>query len=321
MKRDGLIKKATEARRESKYVDFKSCFSDSNEFWLGIIKDIVAMANTGGGIIIFGLNNDATPSECDVSSFFEDSTYDPAKFSDKIRKYTGTNFGDFEIIEIARDGQTLPCILIEGVSVPLIFTKEGKYRTEDSREKIEFQRGVLYFRHGAKSEPGTSEDMRNIIDSIFDRKIKKTRERWLKNIKKVVEAPLGSEVTVAPVGIGDSNREVQSVRLTEDQNAQEVIPNDELLRELYPYREMDIIAAFENGTGKKINPYDVRATRKCYESESRTSQYFFHTPPYKITIYSRAFLSHIIDEYNRDNSFFERMREKYKQLKNEGKVT
>ena len=53
---DRLISKALNAKRESKYIEFKSEFNpDSPQDWCEIIKDIVALANTGGGVIIFGV--------------------------------------------------------------------------------------------------------------------------------------------------------------------------------------------------------------------------------------------------------------------------
>ena len=47
-----LIEKAKAAKRESKYIEFKVSFDiDSTQDWCEIIKDIVAIANSGGGII------------------------------------------------------------------------------------------------------------------------------------------------------------------------------------------------------------------------------------------------------------------------------
>ena len=71
-----LIEKALLVDRESKYIEFKSIFdAESNQDWCEIIKDIVAIANSGGGIIIFGLESDGSPSGNDVSAISE---LDPA---------------------------------------------------------------------------------------------------------------------------------------------------------------------------------------------------------------------------------------------------
>ena len=53
---DEIIARGLNAKRESKYIEFKSSFdSKSGRDWCEIIKHIVAISNTGDGVIIFGL--------------------------------------------------------------------------------------------------------------------------------------------------------------------------------------------------------------------------------------------------------------------------
>jgi len=50
------------AKRESKHLDFKRSFdSDSAADWCEVLKDIAAFANSGGGNILVGVNNDGSP--------------------------------------------------------------------------------------------------------------------------------------------------------------------------------------------------------------------------------------------------------------------
>lgn len=50
-----FIRKALATKRESKHVEFKQTFNPSLPGeWCELIKDIVAIANSGGGIIVFG---------------------------------------------------------------------------------------------------------------------------------------------------------------------------------------------------------------------------------------------------------------------------
>ncbi len=68
MKMTDLVDKGLAAKRESKYLDFKSSFNpDSAGEWCELIKDIVAMANTGGGIIIIGLEKIMVPHQEKIS--------------------------------------------------------------------------------------------------------------------------------------------------------------------------------------------------------------------------------------------------------------
>jgi predicted HTH transcriptional regulator len=53
MKMDEMLNKALEDKVESDKVDFKEIFSISSKAdWCELIKDIVAMANSGGGILL-----------------------------------------------------------------------------------------------------------------------------------------------------------------------------------------------------------------------------------------------------------------------------
>lgn len=58
-----IIKKALSATRESKYIEFKGAFSPAAPGeWCELIKDIVALANSGGGILVFGLDSLGRPT-------------------------------------------------------------------------------------------------------------------------------------------------------------------------------------------------------------------------------------------------------------------
>jgi predicted HTH transcriptional regulator len=68
---------------ETAAIEFKSAFNpaDKGEF-LEILKDIAAMANSGGGTIVFGLLNDGAPSGADLTAV---ASLDPAKSRFEIR--------------------------------------------------------------------------------------------------------------------------------------------------------------------------------------------------------------------------------------------
>ena len=56
-----------EAANERRQVDFKGAFDTGQAGdWCEVIKDIVAMANSGGGALVIGVKNDGTPSGYDV---------------------------------------------------------------------------------------------------------------------------------------------------------------------------------------------------------------------------------------------------------------
>ena len=60
---------------ETETVEYKDSFNSDAPDWLEIIKDIVALANSGGGTIVFGIADDGTPSGFDCAPLF---AIDPA---------------------------------------------------------------------------------------------------------------------------------------------------------------------------------------------------------------------------------------------------
>jgi predicted HTH transcriptional regulator len=80
---------AIDANAESAVLDFKSSFEGSAANWCELIKDIIAMANSGGGAIVVGVNDDGTPAPTDLTAIL---AIDPATIVDKIKKYTAQHF-------------------------------------------------------------------------------------------------------------------------------------------------------------------------------------------------------------------------------------
>ncbi len=146
------------------------------------------MANSGGGYIVFGVNDDGTPSGVDVGHVRE---VDPATIVDKIEKYTDQHFAEFAVHSTTRNGSEVVVLSIKGASMPVVFASTGNYES-NGRQKNAFQKGTVYFRHGAKSEPGTTEDLRKALEREMDR----VRSSWLDGIHKVVTAPSGATISV-----------------------------------------------------------------------------------------------------------------------------
>jgi hypothetical protein len=182
------------AKRESKHIEFKQGFDpNSAQDWCEVIKDIVAIANSGGGVIVFGLDNVGTPSGASVDAIVR---IDPADIANKIAKYTGPVDLEFEIRELKKHGYELIAFLIQGSSIPLVFEKPGTYDVGSGKQRTALSVGTVYFRHGSKSEPGSSNDIRLVIE----RQLESIRKSWIKGVRKVVQASQGSQiVTVQPV--------------------------------------------------------------------------------------------------------------------------
>jgi len=90
------------------------------------------------------------------------------------------------------------------------------YEIGGGKQKTVFSAGTVYFRHGAKSEPGTSDDLWQFLE----REIEATRRSWLDGIAKVVDAPTGARIAViAPEAQAANPSGAVSLRLTNDPNA------------------------------------------------------------------------------------------------------
>jgi hypothetical protein len=208
------LERALRASRESKHIEFKSSFDKNmGEHWCELVKDIAAIANSGGGVIIVGVNNRGEPVEADLSGMLE---LDPADVVNKVDRYTGTHSIEVEIREAKKNRKEVFCFIIEAARIPIVFTKPGTYDIGDGKQKTAFGVGTVYFRHGAKSEPGNSDDIRMVIERQLDN----IRKSWVKGVRKVVQAPQGAQIiAVGPRRLSSKSSGVRAVRIVDDPNA------------------------------------------------------------------------------------------------------
>jgi hypothetical protein len=299
-----LLERARTARRESKGVDFKEQFDPlSDGEWLELVKDIVAMANSGGGALLIGVQNDGTPSGADVRAVLR---IDMATPVDKVFRYTGDHFNAIEVVEDQRDGSTIAILLIGGSESPLVFTKPGTYAAGPKGQRTAFGLGTVYVRHGAKSDPATGADLRAAVE----RRIETVRREWLRDIRRIVTAPTGTEIALLSRIASDERGRPVRFRFTDD-------PEAPLLGRLdpdqtHPYRQKELIAELNKRLPKHTpaNSYDVQCARRAHSIDVKTHPEFIHQPKYGSPQYSDDFVDWLVGQCELDPAFFVVARQK-----------
>ncbi len=294
--------RALNATRESKTVDFKSRFDPGSEAeCVEFVKDLVAMANSGGGVILIGIQDDASPSRADVSSVL---ALDPAHLTDKIFRYTGEHFSGFAIRDAIRDGSAIAIVEVRESEELLVFIHPGNYVSDNGKQKTAFSIGGVYFRHGAKSEPCTPSDLRRYIhDSISAE-----RSRWMTGIRHVVEAPKGTEVAVIQRSRNDAEGKATRVRLTNDPDAPvfgRLNPDD-----THPHRLSGVVELLNKRfAGRtKVNQHDILCVRQAQDIGEKSHAEFVYKPKYDSMHYSDSFVQWLDGQQKKDPGFFQNAR-------------
>ena len=123
-------------------IDFKMKLDPNNKGdWCELIKDVIAIANSGGGALLVGVNDDGTKSSYDHNDFL---SFDTAKIADKISSYIDIDYTDFEVLEIKREKNKVACMICYPSFPPRIFNKPGDYSNQHGKQKSAFQRSFIY---------------------------------------------------------------------------------------------------------------------------------------------------------------------------------
>jgi len=307
---NSALELALSAPCEDRALDFKRSFdSRCQREWLEIIKDIVAMANSGGGVLLIGVDDDGRTVGVESPLLL-----DPADITNKIYKYTECQFYDFRVVPAKRDGQSVFVIQIGAASVPIIFTKPGTYSLDSKSQDRVFSAGAVYFRHGAKSEPGNTHDLRH----FFEQQLEATRKSWLDGIAKVVEAPAGARIAVLPPEVQHSPGPVATpIRIVDDPSA----PAYYAMRvdDTHPYRQKEVIERVnEQLAGRRvINSHHIISIRRVHGVQKNIK--FCYTLNFTSPRYSQEFIDWIADQFDKNERFFDEAKQQFDAIKAEAR--
>lgn len=301
---DARVARCMAAKRESRSIEFKERFAPTDvRESLEVLKDIVAIANSGGGALAIGIDNTGKASGADVTPVVE---YDHAKYCDLIRKYTQQDFTDFEVVEGAKDGKQVAVFVINPPDFPIVFVKPGTYSVGQNKQQTAFSQGTVFFRHGAKSEPGTTDDLRRFMQQ----RMREMQDQLLAGMRKVVEAPRGSQLGVVAAG-KKSTRVGVRVRLTKNKDAPGVVAVDRDI--LCPYRQKEVLELLKKRIqGGTINSHDIQSVNKVYNVNSKEE--FCWEPAFGSRQYSELYVDWLVEKITGDKDFLATAREKYYEI-------
>ncbi len=285
-------------------MEFKEQFVPTNPRQaLEVLKDIVAMSNSGGGTLVIGINNQGQVTGGDVRPALD---YDHAKYCDLIRKYTNQNYTDFELLEAEKEGYTVAIFLIEPPDYPLVFEKPGTYPIDGNKHQhTAFAQGTLFFRHGAKTESATTDDLRKFIQN----RIREIQDQLVKGLRRVSEAPRGSELIVVPSGAVDpSGIGGIPLRITTNPDAPGAIAVDR--HRICPYRQKEVINKFKERLPPDLVPStnDFQAIIKIYNIASNEALAW--KPEFSSRQYSDALVDWVVERVTEDHDFAHEARRK-----------
>ncbi len=206
-------------------------------------------------------------------------------------------------MEFLKDRHTIAAIQIGAAETPIVFTRPGTYPIDGGKQAAAFGKGSVYFRHGSKSDPATTEDLR----LAFETRLRKIRKEWLSGVRKVVRAPSGSVIKILPPEVRESDEPgATPIRIVSDETAPayRVIDWDKT----HPHRLKDIEALVRQGlpSGTHFNSYDLLCIRQVYGVDKNSK--FLHQSLFSSPHYSNQFANWIVEQFKKDAQFFAKAR-------------
>ncbi len=179
------------SRKEPPDVEFKVDFDGSNASWLDLLKHLLAMANSGGGTVVFGVDRDGTRRGLPTSLLV---AFDPANITNKLRKYCPANITT-AYRELLAGELRLGFLLVDQCESINVFESDGNFQPPDGKPGRCFVRGVVYVRVPGSTREATQRDLDDMVRRIAERRV----STFLARIERIAKVPVESEL-IATVG-------------------------------------------------------------------------------------------------------------------------
>ena len=162
-------------------MDFKETWIDKGP----LAKIMLAMANNGGGIIIFGVkeNEDNT---FDILGL--DSLKDTADISNSISRLVSSSL-DYEVFNFVFDSDVYGKFENKKFQIMVIHDTPERLPFVSLGQSEKIEKDVIYVRRGTKSEKATSEEINRIIErkiaTIYSENTDMSLDQHLEQLKKL----------------------------------------------------------------------------------------------------------------------------------------
>jgi hypothetical protein len=125
------LAEALAATRESKHVGFTPAFApDTPGAACELVRDVVAMANSGGGVIVVGLDRSGRPTGWDPSTL----GMSRADLAGIVADFVGERFDDVDLSMATKAGRKVAAVVVGARSgAPLVFELCRRARRAEDR--------------------------------------------------------------------------------------------------------------------------------------------------------------------------------------------
>lgn len=158
---------------------------------LRLVKDIIAIANAGGGVIVFGRDDtEVYGIEPEVAK-----ALDSARLADEVDKFArpAKISLSHETQQLAVDCYLVSIHVAAAREYPIVMAEDGNSAgATQGKTKHVFVKGDIWTRHSSKTERATYEDLRHWIDHA--RQVE--RDTILSRINKVISIPDGADIQI-----------------------------------------------------------------------------------------------------------------------------
>jgi hypothetical protein len=179
------------SRKEPPDIEFKLGFDGSNASWLDVLKHLVAMANSGGGTLVFGVDRDGARRGLPGSLL---AVFDPANITNKLRKYSPGNVTT-AYRELVVGSLQFGFLLVDGSESIGVFESDGNFQMPDGKPGRSFVRGIVYVRVPGSTREATQRDLDALVHRIAERRV----SAFLARIERIAKVPDESEL-IATIG-------------------------------------------------------------------------------------------------------------------------